>query len=168
MIRRRSSGPGVEHGVELALRHDDVLLAAHAAVGQQLLHVEQPAGHAVDGVLALARAAEQRAGDGDLGEPDGEDVPDELSMVRTDLGPAQRRPLGRPGEDDVFHLRGPHRARALGAQHPRHGVDDVGLAAAVGADHDRDPRLELERGRVGERLEAFEGERLQEHSERSG
>ena len=51
----------------------------------------------------------------------------------------------------------------LGAEHPADGVDDVGLAAAVGPDHDRDPRLELERGRVGEGLEALEGERLQEH-----
>ena len=53
-------GPGVEHGVDLALADDHVLLAADAGVGQQLLHVEQPARHAVDRVLALARA-EQRA-----------------------------------------------------------------------------------------------------------
>ena len=46
-------GPGVEHGVELALGDDDVLLAADPGVGQQLLDVEQPAGHAVDGVLAV-------------------------------------------------------------------------------------------------------------------
>ena len=62
-------GPGVEHGVDLALADDDVLLAADAGVGQQLLDVEQPARHAVDGVLAVARA-EQRAGDRDLGEVD--------------------------------------------------------------------------------------------------
>ena len=62
-------GAGVEHRVDLALADDHVLLATHAAVAQQLLDVEQPAGHAVDGVLAVA-AAEQRAGDGDLGELD--------------------------------------------------------------------------------------------------
>ena len=36
-------GPGVEHGVDLALADDHVLLAADAGVGQQLLDVEQPA-----------------------------------------------------------------------------------------------------------------------------
>ena len=46
--------PGLEHRVELALGDDHVLRAAHAAVGQQLLDVEQPAGRTVDGVLALA------------------------------------------------------------------------------------------------------------------
>ena len=62
-------GPGVEHRVDLALADDHVLLAADAGVGEQLLDVEQPARHAVDGVLAVA-GAEQRAGDRDLGELD--------------------------------------------------------------------------------------------------
>src|SRR5438105_2506841 len=43
-------GPGVQHGVDLALAHDDVLLAADAGVGEEILHVEEPARHAVDGV----------------------------------------------------------------------------------------------------------------------
>jgi hypothetical protein len=54
-------------------------------------------------------------------------------------------------------------ARTLGAQHPGHGVDDVGLAAAVGADHDRDARLELENSGVGEGLETLHAEGPQEH-----
>ena len=62
-------GAGVKHGVELALADDHVLLAAHARVGQQLGDVEEPAGRPVDRVLAVARA-EQRPGDGDLGEVD--------------------------------------------------------------------------------------------------
>ena len=62
-------GTGVEHRVDLALRHDHVLLTADAGVGQQLLHVEQAAGHAVDRVLAVA-GAEERAADRDLGELD--------------------------------------------------------------------------------------------------
>ena len=51
---------GVQHGVDLALADDDVLLAADAGVAEQLLHVEQAAGDAVDRVLALA-GAEQGA-----------------------------------------------------------------------------------------------------------
>jgi len=90
-------GTGVEHGVELALRHDHVLLAAHTAVGQQLLHVEQAAGDAVDGVLALAEERNQRAGDGDLGEADRQDVRRVVDRERH-LGPAQRRPLADPAK----------------------------------------------------------------------
>ena len=36
-------GAGVEHGVDLALADDHVLLAADAGVAEQLLHVEQAA-----------------------------------------------------------------------------------------------------------------------------
>ena len=54
-------GTRVEHRVELALADDDVLLAADAGVGQQLLDVEQAARRAVDLVLGVA-GAEQRAG----------------------------------------------------------------------------------------------------------
>ncbi len=62
---------GVEHGVELSLTDDHVLLAADARIAQQLLDVEQPARRSVDGVLAVARA-EQRPGDGHLGQIDGQ------------------------------------------------------------------------------------------------
>ena len=55
MISATLLGPGVEHRVDLALADDHVLLAADAGVGQQFLDVEQPAGHAVDRVLAVAR-----------------------------------------------------------------------------------------------------------------
>ena len=47
---------------------------------------------------------------------------------------------------------------SLGTEHPGHGVDHVGLPAAVGADHHGDPGLEFEHRRVGEGLESFEGE----------
>ena len=57
----------------------------------------------------------------------------------------------------------PHGARPLGTEHPGHGVDDVGLAAAVRAHHHGDPRFEFEHGRIGEGLESLEGEGLQEH-----
>ena len=54
--------------------------------------------------------------------------PAELSIGERHLGPAERRALGRAGEDDVVHLLAAHRARRLGAEHPADGVDDVGLA----------------------------------------
>ena len=66
------------------------------------------------------------------------------------LGPAQGGPAGGAGEDDVLHLLRAQRARPLGAEHPGHGVDHVGLAAAVGADHHGDPRART-RARWGRR-----------------
>ncbi len=153
--------PGVEDGVDLALADDDVLLASDAGIGQELLHVEQPAGHVVDGVLAVARA-EQRATDGDLAEVDGEDAR-RVVDGQAHLGAAQRRPGGGAGEDDVVHLLAAHGAGRLGAEHPGDGVDDVRLARPVGSDDDGDARLELQRRGLGERLEALEGQALQEH-----
>ena len=82
-------GPGVEDGVDLALAHDHVLLAADAAVGQQLLDVEQAARHAVDGVLALA-GAEERAGERHLGELDGQQA-GRVVDGEAHLGPAEGR-----------------------------------------------------------------------------
>ncbi len=157
-------GTGVEHCVDLALADDDVLLAADARVGQELLHVEEPTRHAVDRVLAVTRA-EQRAGDRDLGEIDREDAGGVVDRER-DLRAAERRALGRPREDDVVHLLGADRRRRLGAEHPADRVDDVGLAAAVGPDHHGDAGFEVEGGGVGEGLEALQREGLEEHFRR--
>ncbi len=154
-------GAGVEHGVDLALAHDHVLLAAHAGVGEQLLDVEQPAGHAVDGVLAVARS-EERAGERDLGEVDRQQPGGVVDRERH-LGAPERRALGGAGEDDVVHLLRAHRRRGLGTEHPADGVDHVGLAAPVGPHDDGDAGFQVERGGVGEGLEALHGERLEEH-----
>ncbi len=51
----------------------------------------------------------------------------------------------------------------LRTQHPGDRVDDVRLAGTVRADDDGDARFERHDGRIGERLEALEGETLQEH-----
>ena len=153
--------PCVQDGVQLALADDHVLLAADAGVAEQLLDVEQPARRPVDGVLAVP-GPEERPGDGDLGQVDRQLARRVVDGER-DLGPAQLGPRRGPGENDVLHLRRAQRARALGAEHPGDGVDDVGLAAPVGADHHGDPGLEFEHGRVGERLETLHAERLQEH-----
>ena len=83
----------VEHGVDLALADDHVLLAADAGVGQQLLHVQQPAWHAVDGVLAVT-GAEQRAPHRDLAELDGQQAGRVVDR-QADLGPPEGRPAWR-------------------------------------------------------------------------
>ena len=154
-------GSRVEHLIELTLADDHVLLSADARVTQQLLDVEQPAGRAVDRVLGLA-VTEQRSRDRDLGEVDGK-PPRGVVDRQAHFGPAQCGTRRRPREDDVLHLLAAQRARALGAEHPRGRVDDVRLPRAVRAHDDGDPGLELEGGRVRERLEALDAEALQEH-----
>ena len=48
-------GSSVEHRIDLALRHDHVLLTADTRVGQQFLDIEQPARNVVERVFALTR-----------------------------------------------------------------------------------------------------------------
>ena len=157
-------GPRVQHRVDLTLTDDHVLLAAHTRIAQQFLHVEQTARDTVDRVLALARA-EQDARHRDLGELDRQE-PSGVVDREAHFSATERRALGRAGEDHVVHLLASHRAGRLGAEDPGDGIDHIRLARPVGPDDHGDPRLELEGGGVGERLESFEGQRLQEHGAR--
>ena len=118
-------GTGVEHGVELALPDDHVLLATDAGIREQLLDVEQPARCAVDLVLGIT-GAEERAGDRDLAELDRQQTGRVVDAQRH-LGAAERGPIGGAGEDDVVHLAAAQRARALCPEHPGDGVDEVRL-----------------------------------------
>ncbi|MWV58253.1 GNAT family N-acetyltransferase [Rathayibacter sp. VKM Ac-2754] len=136
-------------------------LATETGVAQQLLHIEQPAGAAVDRVLAAA-VAEQRAGDRHLG------VLDRQSAVGVvdgegDLGAAEGTAGRGAREDDVLHLAAAEGLGALLPHHPGERVDDVALARAVGADDAGDAGLEGERGRLSEGLEPLEGQALQIH-----
>ena len=154
-------GTSREDGGQLSLPDDHVLLTAHAGIAQHLLDVEKTTRGAVDGVLRVPRA-KQRPRDGHLGHLDRKRT---ICIVdgQSDFCPAERRPVGGAHEDDVFHLRAAKRPGALRAEHPRHRVNDVGLPRPIGADHDGDPGLELERGRVSERLEPLHRQSLQVH-----
>jgi hypothetical protein len=145
-------GPGVEYLPDLALPHQDVLVAANAAIAQQLLEIEEPALRAVQLVLGCA-VPEEPPRQGDLGQVEGQEP---VAVVERDgdLGPGDLRSGGSPGEDHVVHTLRTQLACRLGAHRPRQGVEDVGLAGAIGADDDVDPGVEFEAGPVGERLEA--------------
>ena len=65
-----------------------------------------------------------------------------------------RAALGRAVEDHVLHRLAAQRARAGLAEHPAHRVDDVGLAAAVRADHADELARDIDGRRVDERLES--------------
>ena len=152
-------GGRVQDRVELALPDDHVHLAADAGVAEQLLHVEEAAAAAVDGVLGAA-VAEHRAADRDLGVVDRQRA---VGVVDGELhlGATQRRTAGGAGEDDVLHLAAAQALGALLAHHPGERVDDVGLARAVGPDDAGDAGLELERRGGREGLEALERQALQ-------
>ena len=138
-----------------------MLLTSDAGVREKFLHVEQSARHTVDRVLAFA-SAEERAGDGDLGELDRQ-VSGGVVNGERHLGATEGRALRGAGEDDVVHLLAAHRRRGLGTEHPGNGVNDVALARPVRTDHHGDARLEFEGGRVSERLEALQRQRLEKH-----
>ena len=151
----------LQDGVEPPLSDDDVHLAAETRVAEQLLHVEQPAGVAVDRVLARP-VAEERAADRDLGVLDRQCA---VGVVDRELhlGAAERAARGGAREDDVLHLAAAERLGPLLAHDPGEGVDHVRLARPVGSDDARDPGFEREGRRLRERLEPFERHALQVH-----
>ncbi len=144
-------GPRVQDRIELTLPDDDVLLATDATVGEHLLNIEQAARRAVDRVLGVA-AAEERPSDRDLGELDRQQIRTVVDGERH-LGATERGTIRRAREDDVVHLPAAQGARALGAQHPSNGIDQVGFAGPIGTDHDHDAGFELEHGLIRKRLE---------------
>ena len=152
---------GGDDRLDAALRDDRVHLLAQAGVGEHLEHVDQPAARAVEAVLALAGAV-QPAHDRDLAQ---RQVDGAVGVVEHDLDLGRRARLHAvaAAEDHVLHRLAAHGQRRLLAHRPQHGVGDVGLARAVGADDDRHPGGELEPRAVRERLEALEGQRLQVH-----
>src|ERR687891_2091581 len=150
-----------QHVLELTLPDDGVQTATDAALGEQLLHVEQPDHLTADAVLAVARA-EDRASDLDLGHRY-RDQPGGVVDHELHLGHPQRRTLWTSGEDHVGHLPAAKRSRPLLSKHPADRVDEVGLARPVGADDHRDARRQLQSGLVGERLEASDLQGSEEH-----
>ena len=150
---------GMQDPVELPLADDHVHFAAEAGVGEQFLDVQQPAARTVDGVFGAA-GAEQGAGDGDFAVLDGEGAVGIVDRQR-DVRTAQRRPAGGARENNVFHLSAAEGLGALFAHDPGQGVDHIGLARAVGADHGGDAWFEFEGRRRCERLESPDGQALE-------
>jgi hypothetical protein len=79
------------------------------------------------------------------------------------LGHAEGLAQPRAVEKHVLHLGVAQHARALLAQNPADGIDDVGLAAAVGADNGGDAagEIELQAGHEGFESRYFELPQLQ-------
>ena len=150
-----------EEGIDHPALDHHARARAQPGAPQQIRNVAQPAGRAIEEVVAVARTREA-AGDDDLLERHGEEAV-VVREVQGDFGHVHGAPRRRALKDDFVHLRPAHEARALLAKHPAHGVGDVGLAAAIGADDRRHPGLEDELRDIGERLEAVQLELGQPH-----
>ena len=155
-------GTGIQHGIDLALADDHVLLTSDAGVGEKFLNVEQATFDTVDGVFAFTRSKE-RSSDGDLGEFDRQETCRVVERQHH-LGATESRTLFGSGEDDVVHLLAAHCGWCLSAENPCDRVDHVGLARAIRPDHHGHPGLEFHHRRIGEGFEAFDGQGLEKHS----
>ena len=119
-------GPGGDHLLDLALAHHGIAVAPQARIHEQLVHVPQAHGLAVDEVGAFARAV-VAPGDGHL-EFGAVQRPVGIIQPQGDLRKALRTALPGTGEDDVLHS-GP--AKGFGGllpQHPADGVRNIAFA----------------------------------------
>ena len=106
----------------------------------------------VQEIVALARPA-QASCDNDFAERDVQRAIVVLEVQR-DFREVHGPARGRSLKNHLFHLGAAKRARTLLAEHPPHGIGDVGLSAAVWADDRRHARLEHHLGVISERLES--------------
>ena len=150
-----------EDRVDLALLHDRVGGAADAGIHEHGVDVAQAARRFVELVLARA-VAENATRDGDFVVGRAE-VLLAIAEGQRDLGHAGRRTRFGAGKDDVLHFAAAQGLGRLLAEHPADAVEDVALAAAVGADDGGDSGMKFERGAVRKRLESDDVERLQIH-----
>jgi len=157
-------GFGFDDAADRALADDGVGARAQAGAEEDVLHVAAAHRLVVD-VVAAGAVARQHALHRDLGElvPLAAGAGVAVVEDQLDTGAAGRLAVARAVEDHVLHRLAAQLAGLALAQHPAHGVHDVGLAAAVGPDHADQLPGQLEVGRLGERLEAGELDRVQAH-----
>ncbi|MNF37252.1 hypothetical protein D3C84_181680 [compost metagenome] len=157
-------GLGLDQLGDHPLLDDRVAARTEAGAEEDVGDVAAPALGAVEEVGVL-RIAGNPATDGDLvvaGVFAGQGA---VGVVEHQFDAGLGHRLAGVGavEDDVGHRLATEVLRRTFAHHPAHGVDDVGLAAAVGADHRRHVAREVHRGRVDEGLEARQANALQAH-----
>jgi len=124
-----------------------------------------PAHRLVVDVVAAGAVARQHALDGDLGELGPLAAGAVVGVVEHQFDRRARGRLAVRGaiEDDVLHRLAAQLARLGLAQHPAHGVHDVGLAAAVGAHHAHQLAGQHEIRGFGKGLEPGQLDRCETH-----
>ncbi len=128
---------------DLALPDKRGGVRAGRGVGEQELDVLAAHRAAIE-LVGRARAALQFAQYfQDVGIVEfGRGAPVSIVQHQRDLGGLARWPAIGTGEDEIVHLPAAHGARRGGAHHPAQGFQQVGLAAAIGADNAGQPRLD--------------------------
>jgi len=147
-------GLGLDDARDHALLDDGVGARTQAGAHEKVDHVAPAHVHIVDVVGRLAVAVEH-ALDGDLGilRPLAAGAALGIVEMQLDAGAADGLALAGAVEDDVLHGLAAQGGGLGLAEHPAHGVDHVGFAAAVGADHAHELARRQDGGRVDEGLE---------------
>src|SRR5690606_4590044 len=158
-------GLGLDQLGDHALLDDRVAARPEPGAEENVGNVPAAAFHAVEEVGVLAVTGHPAA-DGNFRV--GGVLPHQaaVGVVEDQLDAGLGHRLAGVGavEDDVGHRLA---AQVLGrafTHYPAHGVDDVGLAAAIGADHCRHVAGEVNRGGVDEGFEASQLDALQTHA----
>ena len=147
-----------------ALANDGVCTRAQPRAQEHVLHVAAAHRLVVDVVAAVA-VAREHALDGNLPELAPLPAGAVVAVVERELhaGAAGRLAAGGAVEDHVLHALATQLAGFALAQHPAHGIHDVGLAAAVRPHHAHQLPGQHEVGGLGEGLEAGELDGLETH-----
>ena len=146
---------GGDEAADRALLDDEVIRLADGVLPELVLDVPEADGLAVHPVLALA-GAEGPVGDVQLLVVAGQG--------QDGVGHAEGGTLGVAGEDDLIGPVAADGLLAVPAEGPEHGVDEVALARAVGADDGGDAGVEDDLGPLGEGLESLQFELLDDHA----
>ncbi len=182
---------------DLALLDDRIGLHTEAGIHEQVLHVPQPDGFAVDQVFAFPRsvqpphdldvthherlfferhrgrcgqfpvAANQRMRSAELTRLITRDPRRDARQLQPDFRRAGRFPRIAASEDHVLHAIAAQALGALFPEHPRQRVDDVALAAAVRADDRGDTIVERQLGSIWKTLEPDNFQALKPHAVQS-
>ena len=121
------------------------------------MHVAPPHILVVD-VVARCAVARQHALDRDLAVlgPCAADASVVVVEHELDAGAAGGLAIDRAVEDDVLHRLAAQLGGLAFAEHPAHGVDDVGLAAAIRADDTDQGAGHIDRGGIDKGLKPGE------------
>ena len=147
-----------------ALFDDGVTARPQTGAEKKVLDVPPPATGTVEEVIGLTVAADL-ALDGDLGILGVLAAGRAIAVVEQEFNAGQTDGLTAGGavEDDIGHgLAAQHLGRGL-THDPAHGIDDIRLAAAIGADDSAQIARKEHGGRVHEGLETGKLDLLQAH-----
>src|SRR5690606_14824114 len=129
-------GFGLDQAIDHALADDGVSARAQTGAQEDIVDIFTADLLVID-VIAAGAIAGQDPSDGDFSVsaplPDGTAV----AVVKDQFNrrPRSRLSVTRAVKDHVLHGFAAQLRGARFTQHPAHGVDDIGFAAAIGADH---------------------------------